>query len=93
MTIQPNQLSLLKEFVSALEKLKQLEPIQFRYKEEIDPTQALRAGFSAQQVQQVIPEAVVEVDGVLMLDMNILKNYLRLAKEELLEASSKSQLT
>ena len=76
--------------MSALKKLKQLEPIQFRYKEEIDPTQALRAGFSAQQVQQVIPEAVVEVDGVLMLDMNILKNYLRLAKEELLEASSKS---
>ena len=76
--------------MSVLEKLKQLEPIQFRYKEEIDPTQALRAGFSAQQVQQVIPEAVVEVNGVLMLDMNILKNYLRLAKEELLEASSKS---
>ena len=76
--------------MSVLEKLKQLEPIQFRYKEEIDPTQALRAGFSAQQVQQVIPEAVVDVDGVLMLDMNILKNYLRLAKEELLESSSKS---
>ena len=76
--------------MSALEKLKQLEPIQFRYKAELDPTQPLRAGFSAQQVQQVIPEAVVEVDGVLMLDMNILKNYLRLAKEELLEASSKS---
>ena len=43
--------------MSALEKLKQLEPIQFRYKAELDPTQPLRAGFSAQQVQQVIPEA------------------------------------
>ena len=75
--------------MSALEKLKQLEPIQFRYKEELDPTQPLRAGFSAQQVQQVIPEAVVEVDGILMLDMNVLKNYLRMAREELLTKSPK----
>ena len=76
--------------MSALEKLKQLEPIQFRYKKELDPDQPLRAGFSAQQVQQVIPEAVIEVNGVLMLDMNVLKNYLRLAREELLENASKS---
>ena len=76
--------------MSALEKLKQLEPIQFRYKAELDPTQPLRAGFSAQQVQQVIPEAVHEVDGVLMIDLNVLKNYLRLAREVLLEGSSKS---
>ena len=76
--------------MSALEKLKQLEPIQFRYKAELDPTQPLRAGFSAQQVQQVIPEAVHEVNGVLLIDLNVLKNYLRLAREELLEGSSKS---
>ena len=76
--------------MSALEKLKQLEPIQFRYKAELDPTQPLMAGFSAQQVQQVIPEAVHEVDGVLMIYLNVLKNYLRLAREELLEGSSKS---
>ena len=75
--------------MSALEKLKQLEPIQFRYKEELDPTQPLRAGFSAQQVQKVIPEAVKEVDGVLMLDGNVLMNYIRMAREELLAKSSK----
>ena len=75
--------------MSALEKLKQLEPIQFRYKEEIDPTQPLRAGFSAQQVQKVIPEAVKEVDGVLMLDGNVLMNYIRMAREELLAEYSK----
>ena len=75
--------------MSALEKLKQLEPIQFRYKEELDPTQPLRAGFSAQQVQKVIPEAVKEVDGVLMLDGNVLMNYIRMAREELLAESSK----
>ena len=73
--------------MSALEKLKQLEPIQFRYKENIDPTQSLRAGFSAQQVQEIIPEAVHEVDGVLMLDLNVLRNYLSLAREELLSKS------
>jgi hypothetical protein len=73
--------------VSALEKLKKLEPIQFRYKENIDPAQSLRAGFSAQQVQEIIPEAVHEVDGVLMLDLNVLRNYLSLAKEELLSKS------
>ena len=69
--------------MSALEKLKQLEPIQFRYNKEIDPEQKLRAGFSAQQVQKIIPEAVVEVEGILMLDMNVLNKYMREAKEEL----------
>ena len=70
--------------MSALEKLKQLEPLQFRYNEEIDPSKTLRGGFSAQQVQQVIPEAVHEVDGVLMIDINVLRNYLTLAREEIL---------
>ena len=70
--------------MSALEKLKQLEPIQFRYNEQLDPSQSLRGGFSAQQVQKIIPEAVHEVDGVLMLDINVLRNYVALAREEIL---------
>ncbi len=70
--------------MSALEKLKQLEPIQFRYNEEIDPSKTLRGGFSAQQVQQVIPEAVHEIGGVLRIDVNVLRNYLTLAREEIL---------
>ena len=69
--------------MSYLEKLKQLEPIQFRYKKEFDPDQKLRAGFSAQQVQKVIPEAVVEEDGILMLDMYVLREYRDKAEEEL----------
>ncbi len=73
--------------MSALEKLKQLEPIQFRYSSGLDPSQSLRAGFSAQQVQQIIPEAVHEVDGVLMLDLNVLRNYVSLAREEILAKS------
>ena len=73
--------------MSALEKLKQLKPIQFRYNEELDPNQSLRAGFSAQQVQKIIPEAVHEVDGVLMLDLNVLRNYVSLAREEILSKS------
>ena len=69
--------------MTALEKLKKLQTIQFRYKEEFDKNQRLRAGFSAQQVKEVIPEAVVEVDGYLMLDMDVLKAYVREAKKEL----------
>tara|TARA_Y100000592_G_C5451620_1_gene309051 strand:+ start:1571 stop:1795 length:225 start_codon:yes stop_codon:yes gene_type:complete len=70
--------------MSAVEKLKKLKPIQFRYKKELDPSQPLRAGFSAQQVREIIPEAVIEINGVLMLDMNILKSYVETAKKELL---------
>ena len=69
--------------MSYLENLKQLEPIQFRYKKEYDPYQKLRAGFSAQQVQKIIPEAVVEEDGILMLDMYVLREYRDKALEEL----------
>ena len=68
---------------SALEKLKKLQAIQFRYKKEVNSDQRLRAGFSAQQVQQVIPDAVFEEDGYLMLDMDVLKAYVREAKKEL----------
>ena len=69
--------------VNALEKLKQLQTLQFRYKEEFNPDQRLRAGFSAQQVQKVIPEAVVEENGILMLDMHVLREYRDKAEEEL----------
>ena len=69
--------------MTALEKLKKLQTLQFRYKEEFDTDQRLRAGFSAQQVKEIIPEAVFEEDGYLMLDMNVLKAYVREAKKEL----------
>ena len=68
---------------NALGKLKQLQALQFRYKEEFNSDQRLRAGFSAQQVQEIIPEAVIEVDGYFMLDMDVLKAYVREAKKEL----------
>ena len=71
------------KITNALGKLKQLQALQFRYKEEFNPDQRLRAGFSAQQVQKVIPEAVVEEDGILMLDMYVLREYMHKAKEEL----------
>ena len=75
--------------VNALEKLKQLQALQFRYKEEFHSDQRLRAGFSAQQVQMVIPEAVVEIDGYLALDMDVLKAYVRQAKKELKKINKK----
>ena len=71
------------KITNALGKLKQLQALQFRYKEEFDSDQRLRAGFSAQQVQTVIPEAVVEIDGYLALDMDVLKAYVRQAKKDL----------
>ena len=71
--------------MSALEKLKKLQTIQFRYKPEVDSDQRLRAGFSAQQVREVIPEAVFEEDGYLMLDMDVLNSYVVEAKKELKE--------
>ena len=71
------------KITNALGKLKQLQALQFRYKEEFNPDQRLRAGFSAQQVQTVIPEAVVEIDGYLALDMDVLKAYVRQAKKDL----------
>ena len=71
------------KITNALGKLKQLQALQFRYKEEFNPDQRLRAGFSAQQVQEVIPEAVIEVNGYLMLDMDVLKAYVRQAKKDL----------
>ena len=74
--------------MSALEKLKKLQAIQFRYKKEVNSDQRLRAGFSAQQVQQVIPEAVFEEDGYLMLDMDVLKAYVREAKKELMKINN-----
>ena len=75
--------------MSALEKLKKLQAIQFRYKEEFDIDQRLRAGFSAQQVRDVIPEAVFEEDGYLMLDMDVLKKYVKEAKKELKKINKK----
>tara|TARA_B100000925_G_C21737053_1_gene357576 strand:- start:241 stop:468 length:228 start_codon:yes stop_codon:yes gene_type:complete len=75
--------------MSALEKLKQLQAIQFRYKEEFDIDQRLRAGFSAQQVRDVIPEAVFEENGYLMLDMDVLKKYVKEAKKELKKVNKK----
>jgi len=75
--------------MSALEKLKKLQTIQFRYKKEFDVDQRLRAGLSAQQVKAVIPEAVFEENGYLMLDMDVLQEYVREAKKELTKINKK----
>lgn len=66
---------------SALEKLKKLDPIQFKYLKSIDPQQSLRAGFSAQQVKEIIPEAVQDINGILAIKTYILLEYVELAKK------------
>ena len=59
------------------DRVAQLQPIQFRYHKDIDPEQKLRAGFSAQQVAQVFPDAVVEIDGYLFIKNDVLGNYIK----------------
>lgn len=68
--------------MSVLERVLQLEPINFRYVESLDPQQQLRAGFSAQQVQQLFPDAVQDVGGVLMLIPDVLQGYIDQAFKE-----------
>jgi hypothetical protein len=68
--------------MTILEKVLQLRPIQFRYVRDVDPEQRLRAGFSAQQVQEVFPQAVVEVNGHLVLDLRVLGDLIDEARKE-----------
>ena len=68
--------------MSVLERVRRLTPIQFRYREELDPSGALRGGLSAQQVQEVFPDAVIEVNGVLMINLDVLGRYVELARQE-----------
>jgi len=68
--------------VSTLDKVKKLVPIQFKYKH--DKEQLVRAGFSAQQVQQLFPDAVTTVDGLLHIRVDVLQEYIKQAYDELL---------
>ena len=71
---------LYKRFVDIRDRVAQLQPIQFRYHKDIDPEQKLRAGFSAQQVAQVFPDAVIEKDGYLFIKGDVLGGYIQAAK-------------
>ena len=62
-------------------RVAQLQPIQFRYHKAIDPEQKLRAGFSAQQVAQIFPDAVIERDGYLFINKAVLGEYIQSARE------------
>ena len=68
--------------MSVLEKVLRLTPINFRYTKNVDPNQSLRAGFSAQQVQEVFPDAVEEVDGYLAIKTETLESYINQAFKE-----------
>ena len=68
--------------MSILDKVRQLVPIQFKYKQ--DEEQLVRAGFSAQQVQQLFPDAVTTIDGILHIKLDVLQRYITQAYEELL---------
>jgi len=69
--------------VSVLDRVAVLQPVQFRYRRELEPSGVLRGGFLAQQVREVFPDAVVEIDGALMLRLDVLEKYVEMAQQEL----------
>ena len=80
MTILLRWPSLYKRFVDIRDRVAQLQPIQFRYHKDIDPEQKLRAGFSAQQVAQVFPDAVIKQNGYLFINKAKLNGYIQQAQ-------------
>ena len=80
MTTWPRWPLLSRRSVDIRDRVAQLQPIQFRYDKAIDPEQKLRAGFSAQQVAQVFPDAVIEKDGLLYIDQQTLGDYILQAR-------------
>lgn len=65
-----------------LTKVRQLQPVQFRYNENIDPDCLVRGGFIAQQVQKIFPEVVFEHKGLLRVNRTILGSYINRALHE-----------
>lgn len=74
--------------MSNLDRVRRLEPVEFRYEPSIDPDQKLRAGFLAQQVKSVIPEAVVEINGIEMINLKTLRGVVDAAVREYMERRS-----
>ncbi|NBR90672.1 MAG: tail fiber domain-containing protein [Rhodobacteraceae bacterium] len=74
--------------MSALERVLALQPIQFRYLESVDASGLERAGFSAQQVREVIPEAVIEINGIVALDLGVIRQLVEEARKEMAQIGS-----
>lgn len=74
--------------MSALDRVRQLEPIQFRYRADIEPEQRLRAGFSAQQVQALFPDSIENVNGYLYINLEKLRGHVNEALQELGERNA-----
>lgn len=73
---------LCRGFVDIRDRVARLQPIQFRYNKDIDPEQKLRAGFSAQQVAEVFPDAVVQKNGYLFIRKDVLGAYINQALQK-----------
>jgi hypothetical protein len=79
--------NILNNFEAGLEEILKLQPIKYRYKKDNSiniPDEGVHIGFSAQEVQKVIPEAVNESnEGYLMVDNDpILWAMLNAIKEQ-----------
>lgn len=65
-----------------LEKVRLLKPVQFRYNENFDPDCVLRGGFVAQEIREIFPELVQEIDGFLRVKTTELSGYVTRALDE-----------
>ena len=68
--------------LSLLERVKKLRPVQFRYNSDVDESTKLRAGFIAQEVQEIFPECVFEHNGRLAIKNELLGSYINQAQDE-----------
>ena len=72
----------MSKILSVLDRVRKLRPVQFRYNSDIDEATALRAGFVAQEVQEIFPDCVFEHEGRLIIKTELLGSYINMAVDE-----------
>jgi hypothetical protein len=68
---------------NALEKVEQLNGVMFDYTEAVESDGNRHGGIIAQDLEKVLPDAVIEVDGIKKVDMNAVIGLLVEAVKEL----------
>jgi len=85
--LKKNIKSLDKE--KAVEQIKKLRSVEFNWREEANNDERLQLGFIAQEVEKVIPEAVINVDDTYLLNKEAIIPVLVAAIQELAERLEK----
>jgi hypothetical protein len=73
----------------AVEQIKKLRSVEFNWREEASNDRRLQLGFIAQEVEQVIPEAVINAEDTYLLDKGAIISVLVAAVQELTERLEK----